>query len=200
MHRFARLPERRTSRSVNVGPSLMTKPPPGSRQSGLTTAEMVVYPMVVVTCIGFAFGLYHNSRIKDAVAAAVDLGLEQQAVIDEYFDTHGEMPQSEADIDLSALISEGILTGIDYRPGELGVPAADRLRTGTLRARVDMTEFGTRFKDIQSGFLLIARVQDDDTIQWDCVPDVITVDALDKRYLPKTCSGKKDDEDEEGDS
>jgi len=94
---------------------------------------MVVYPMIAATLIAIAYGFLHNSRIDDAVSAAVDLGLEQKAIIEEYFNTHGEMPQSEADINLSALIPEGILTGMDYRAGELGVPAADKLRIGTLR-------------------------------------------------------------------
>ena len=175
----------------------MIKPQTGNRQSGFTTSEMIVYPMVAVVLIGVAFGYYHNSRIDDAVSAAVDLGLEQQAIIEEYFETYGEMPQSEADINLSSFIPEGILTGMDYRAGELGVPAADKLRTGTLMALVDMTEFGARFEDIESGFLLIARAEDDDTIKWDCVADLVTVDALGKRYLPETCSSAKDDEDEE---
>jgi hypothetical protein len=161
---------------------------------------MVVYPMIIVALIGVAFGFYHNSRIDDAVSAAVDLGLRQQDIIEEYFDTYGEMPQSEADINLSAFTPEGILTGMDYRAGELGVPAADKFRTGTLRALVDMTEFGARFKDIESGFLLIARAQDDDTIKWDCVADVVTVDALGGRYLPETCSSAEDDEEVEGDN
>lgn len=176
----------------------MKKPQTENRQSGLTTAEMVVYPMVLLVLLAFAFGYYHNSRIEDAVSAAVDLGREQQAIVEAYFDTYGEMPQSAADINLSSFISEGILTGMDYRAGELGVPAADKLRTGTLRALVDMTEFGARFKDTESGFLLIARAQDDDSIKWECVADLVTVDALGKRYLPESCSGAKDGEDEEG--
>jgi hypothetical protein len=155
---------------------------------------MVVYPMIVVVLIGVAFGFYHNSRIDGALSAAVDLGLKQQPIIEEYFETFGEMPHSEVDINLDSFNSEGIITGVDYRAGELGVPAADKLRTGTLRALVDMTEFGGRFEDIEFGFLLIARAQDDDTIKWDCVADVVTVDALGKRYLPETCN-----EDEEGD-
>jgi len=179
--------------------SSMKKPETGNWQSGLTTSEMVVYPMVVVVFIGVAFGFYHDSRIDDAVSVAVDLGLEQKAIIEEYFDTYGEMPQSEADINLRSFFAEGILTGMDYRAGELGVPAADKLRTGTLRALVDMTEFGARFEDIESGFLLIARAQDDDTIKWDCVADEVTVDALAKSFLPKTCSRAEGDEDEEGD-
>ena len=174
----------------------MTKPQTKNWQSGLTTAEMVVYPMILVVLLAFAFGFYHNSRIENAVSAAVDLGREQQAIVEQYFDNSGEMPQSQADINLSSVFSEGILTGMDYRAGELGVPAADKLRTGPLRALVDMTEFGARFKDTKSGFLLIARAQDDGTIKWDCVPDVVTVDALGKRFLPESCSGAKDDEDE----
>ena len=169
------------------------------RQRGFTITEMIVYPMIAVTLIAVAYGYLHNSKIDDAVAAAVDLGLEQQVIIEEYFDTHGEMPQSEVDIDLSSFTPEGILTGMDYRAGELGVPAADKSRIGTLRALVDMKEFGLRFEEIESGFLLIARAQDDDTIKWDCVADGVTADALGSRYLPKTCSKAKDDEDEEGD-
>ena len=175
----------------------MTKSQIANRQSGLTTAEMVVYPMIVVTLMSVAFGFYHNSKIEDAVTAAVDLGLEQQAVIEAYFDIYGEMPQSQADINLTSLIPQGILIGMDYQAGELGVPAADKYRTGTLRALVDMTEFGARFEDIESGYLLIARVQDDNTIEWNCVADVVTVDALDRRYLPETCKGGENGEDED---
>jgi len=176
----------------------MKKPQSGNLQSGLTTAEMVVYPMVVTVLVGVAFGFYHNSRIDGALSAAVDLGLEQQPIIEEYFNTHGEMPQSESDINLSAFNSEGIITGVDYRAGELGVPAADKLSIGTLRFLIDMTEFGARFEDIESGFLLIARAQDDGSIKWDCAADVVTVDALGKRYLPDNCSVTKDDEDGDG--
>lgn len=165
-----------------------------NRQRGLTTSEMVVYPLIVLVLVAIGFGFYHNSRIDDAVTAAVELGLEQQAIVEEYFDTHGEMPQSEGDINLSNFTPQGILTGMEYRAGELGVPAADKLRTGTFRALVDMREFGGRFKEIESGFLLIARAQDDDTIKWDCVADEVTVDALKGRYLPETCSRAKDDE------
>lgn len=171
----------------------------GNRQSGLTTSEVVVYPMVVAVLIGIAFGFYHNARIEDAVSAAVDLGLEQQTIIEEYFDTYGEMPQSDTDINLNSFTPKGILAAMDYRAGEFGVPATDKLRTGTLIALVDMTEFGARFKDIESGFLLIARVQDDDTITWDCVADMVTVNALGSRYLPEACSRAGDDEDKGGD-
>lgn len=166
------------------------------RQRGFTVTEMIVYPMIVVTLIAVAYGYLHNSRINDAVSAAVDLGLEQKVIIEEYFDTYGEMPQSKVDIDLSSFTPEGILTGMDYRAGELGIPAADKLRIGTLKALVDMKEFGLRFEDIESGFLLIARAQDDDTIKWDCVADGVTADALGSRYLPETCKKAKDDEDE----
>ncbi len=169
-----------------------------NRQSGLTTSEMVVYPMIVIVLVAVVFGFYHNSRIDDALTAAVELGLEQQAIVEEYFDTHGEMPQSEGDLNQSNFTPQGILIGMEYRSGELGVPAADKLRTGTFRALVDMTEFGGRFKHIESGFLLIARAQDDDTIKWDCVADEVSVDALKGRFLPKTCSREKDDEEGDG--
>ena len=174
----------------------MTKPQTGKQYRRLKTSEMVVYPMLVVILIGVTFGFYHNSKIEDAVSAAVSLGLEQRVVVEDYFKTTGSMPQSEADLNLNAFTAEGILTSMDYRAGELGVPAADKLRTGTLRALVDMTEFGTRFETIESGFLLIARAQDDDTVKWACIADEVTVDALDKRYLPESCKG---DEDEDAD-
>ena len=176
----------------------MTKPQTWELRSGFTTSEMVVYPMIAVVLVGVAFGFFHNSKIDEAVSAAVDLGLQQQGIIEAYFETYGELPQSEAEVKLSSFIPEGILIGMDYRVGELGVPAADKSRTGTLRALVDMTEFGTRFKKIESGFLLIARVRDDDTIEWDCVADVVTVDALGGRYLPEICKGNGDEEGSEG--
>ena len=173
----------------------MTNPLTPLRQEGLTTSEMVVYPMIAVLLVGVAFGFYHNSRINDAVSAAVELGMKQQERIEAYFDLYGEMPQSEADLEMDAFAPEGILIGMDYQAGEFGVPAADKLRTGTLKALVDMTEFGTRFENIKSGFLLIARAQEDDSIIWDCIADLVTVDALGKRYLPETCSAGEEDED-----
>ena len=96
---------------------------------------------------------------------------------------------------MDAFVPEGILIGMDYRAGEFGVPAADKQRTSTLRALVDMTEFGARFENTESGFLLIARAQEDDSIIWDCMADQVTVDALGKRYLPETCSAGEEDED-----
>ena len=175
--------------------STMIKLHSENQHSGFTTAEMVVYPMILVTLISVAFGFYHNSKIDDAVAAAVDLGLRQQVVIEEYFGIYGEMPQSQADINLTSFIPQGILIGMAYQPGELGVPAADKYRTGTLRALVDMADFGARFEDIESGYLLIARVQDDNTIEWRCVADLVTIDALGRRYLPETCKDGKNGED-----
>lgn len=177
----------------------MRKQEIAKRQRGLTTSEMVVYPMIIAVLVGVAYGFYHNSKIDDAVSTAVELGLEQQIIIEEYFGIYGKLPKSDADITLKPLDGQGILTGMEYSPGELGVPAADKSRTGTLKALVDMAEFGARFKDIESGFLLVARVQDDDTIKWDCMADVVTVDALGKRYLPKTCSRAKDEDTENKD-
>ena len=185
----------RTSISAGLEFTDMTKMQTGNQYRRFKTSELVVYPMLAVILVGVAFGFYHNSKIEDAVFAAVDLGQEQKVIIEEYFKTFGTMPQSEADINLNSLSPEGILIGMDYQAGELGVPAADKVRTGTYRALVDMREFGTRFEDIKSGYLLIARVQDDGTIKWDCVADHVSVDALDKRYLPETC---KDEEEEEG--
>ena len=172
----------------------MTKPLTLHRQDGLTTSEMVVYPIIVVLLTGIAFGFYHNSSIEAAVSAAVKLGMEQQEIIETYFDRYGEMPQSEAALEMDAFVPAGILIGMDYRAGEFGVPAVDKQRTSTLRALVDMTEFGKRFENTESGFLLIARAQEDDSIIWDCVADQVTVDALGKRYLPETCSAAKEDE------
>ena len=54
----------------------MTKPQTGKQHRRLKTSEMVVYPMLVVILIGVTFGFYHNSKIEDAVSAAVSLGLE----------------------------------------------------------------------------------------------------------------------------
>ena len=187
----------RTSLSAGLEFTNMTKMQTGNRHRRFKTSELVVYPMLVVILIGVAFGFYHNSKIEDAVSAAVDLGQEQKVIIEEYFETFGTMPQSEADINLNSLSPEGILIGMDYQAGELGVPAADKLRTGTLGALVDMREFGTRFEEIKSGYLLIARAQDEGTIKWDCVADQVSVDALDKRYLPETCKDEEEEEDEE---
>ena len=63
-------------------------------------------------------------------------------------------------------------------PGELGVPAADKSRTGTYRALVDMRNLA-HDSSIKSGYLLIARALDDGTIKW-IVADQVSVDALDK--------------------
>ena len=65
----------------------MTKPQIKRGQNGFTTAEMVVYPMIVITLLGVAFGFYHNSKIEDAVAVAVDLGQGNKQLL-KYFDLY----------------------------------------------------------------------------------------------------------------
>ena len=187
----------RTSPSAGLEFTNMTKMQTGNQYRRFKTSELVVYPMLVVILIGVVFGFYHNSKVEEAVFAAVDLGQEQKVIIEEYFEKFGTMPQSEADINLNSLSPEGILIGMDYQAGELGVPAADKSRTGTYRALVDMREFGTRFEDIKSGYLLIARALDDGTIKWDCVADQVSVDALDKRYLPETCKDEEEEKEED---
>ena len=61
----------------------MTKPRTRNLQIRLTTSEMVVYPMIVAVLIAVAFGFYQNSKIDDAVSAAVDVALEQRAMADD---------------------------------------------------------------------------------------------------------------------
>ena len=41
-------------------------------------------------------------------------------------------------------------------------------------------------------------VQSDGTIQWNCTADLVTVEALDKRYLPETCKDNEDEEEKDG--
>ena len=125
----------------------MTKPQTGKQYRRLKTSEMVVYPMLVVILIGVTFGFY-NSKIEDTSVRRREFGAGAGGSCRGLFKTTGAMPQSEADLNLSAFTAEGMLTSMDYRAGELGVPAADKLRTGTLRALVDMTEFGTRFEKL----------------------------------------------------
>ena len=97
----------RTSISAGLEFTDMTKMQTGNQYRRFKTSELVVYPMLVVILVGVAFGFYHNSKIEDAVFAAVDLGQEQKVIIEEYFKTFGTMPQSEADINLNSLLPEG---------------------------------------------------------------------------------------------
>jgi len=62
--------------------------------------------------------------------------------------------------------------------------------------QVKLTDFGRRFEDIETAYLLVARAQDDGTIFWDCLPDS-GEKALPQRYLPENCdnAGKDGDED-----
>ena len=40
--------------------------------------------------------------------------------------------------------------------------------------------------------------QSDGTIEWNCTADLVSVEALDKRYLPETCKDKEDEEEKDG--
>ena len=52
---------------------------------------------------------------------------------------------------------------------------------GKTHHRAATLDLAAQISDIESGFLLIARVQDDDTITWDRVADMVTVNALGSR-------------------
>lgn len=104
------------------------------------------------------------------------------------------MPQTGEEVGLERFTPSGVLKDLTWRPGALGEPSPDKLRTDTLNGMVDLSEFGARFEVHESGYLLIARAQDDGTIIWDCLADQVTPDALPGRYLPESCKKASDTE------
>ncbi len=60
------------------------------------------------------------------------------------------------------------------------------IRHSSLKFRQNSFRIGSKLSD-----------QDDNTAKWACIADEVTVDALDKRYLPETCKDEEEDEEEE---
>ena len=163
-----------------------------TRQRGLTVAELVTYILIVLALGGSILGYFHNKNVSAAVAEALAAGEAKKALIEEYFESHGQMPQSEAEAGLDEFTPSGALQDLIWQPGAKGEGSSDKLLNGTLNGIVELGEFGERFEKHESGFLLIARGQDDGTIIWDCMADAGTKDALPRRYLPETCERASD--------
>jgi len=168
----------------------------GTRQKGVTTAEVVTYIIIVLVLAAVGLGMYVNSSIEKSVSEALALGEAQKGIIEEYFNTHGEMPQSGADAGLEGFAPAGVLKELTWQPGALREADSDPLLTGTLNGLVDLSEFGERFEEFESGYLLIARAQDDGTIIWDCMADSGSTNAMPGRYLPETCERVSADDEE----
>ena len=166
------------------------------KQTGVSTAEIFTYILIVIVSASTAYGFYFNHNLENAIAEAVDSGMAQKAKIEAYFESEGVLPQTEADVDLDEFAPVGVLRGFTWQTGALGEPGSDTELTGTLNAIVDLGEFGARFEATESAYLLIARVQEDGTILWDCKADPVTIYALSDRYLPDTCRSASDSEDD----
>ncbi len=169
----------------------------GTRQTGATVTEIITYILIAITIAAVILGKYVNSSLDKAITEALAVGEAQKAMIEEYFSQHGQMPQSGADVGLEQFTPTGVLKGLTWQPGALGEGDSDTLLTGTLNGLVTLGEFGKRFEEFESAYLLIARAQDDGTIIWDCQPDRVTPHALPGRYLPEVCEKVSKDDDKE---
>jgi hypothetical protein len=164
----------------------------GTRQQGISTAEIFTYILIALIIPVVIFGMFQGNKLDNSIAEALALGEEQKVSIEEYFQTRGQMPQFEAEVGLEKFTPVGVLADIVWRPGVLGDSASDTLLTGTLKGVLDLSDFGERFEKYQSGYLLVAKAQEDGTIVWDCMTDSVTPDALPGRYLPESCKRASD--------
>lgn len=169
----------------------------GSRQAGVTVTEVVTYILIVITISAVILGKYTNYTLGNAISEALAVGEAQKAIIEEYFTTHGQMPQSGADAGLEKVTPNGVLTALTWQPGAFGEDDSDTRLTGTLNGLVALGEFGKRFEEFESGYLLIARAQEDGTILWDCKPGGPSK-SLPGRYLPESCEEVSKDDEEAG--
>lgn len=167
-----------------------------SRQKGITTAETFTYILIVIVSASTAYGFYFNYNLENAIADAVESGMARKEQIEAFFEAEGFMPQTEAEAGLNEFTPVGVLTDFTWEPGAFGESGSDPQLTGTLNAIVDLSEFGARFEETESAYLLIARAQEDGTILWDCKADPVTLNALSQRYLPDNCQSASDGEDE----
>jgi hypothetical protein len=116
-------------------------------------------------------------------------------LIEEYLQVQSQMPQPEAEAGLEKFTPAGVLVDVVWRPGVLGELAFDTSLTGTLRGALNLSNFGEPFKKYESGYLLVARAQEDGPIVWDCMADSVTPNALPRKYLPDSCKRASDPDD-----
>jgi len=164
----------------------------GTRQRGVTTAETFTYILIVIVLAAVVAGIYLNSNLESAVEEALALGEAEKELIEEYFEAHGQMPQSGAEAGLDRFTPSGVLKDLTWSPGAIGEVGSDALRTGTLNGIVDLSKFGNSFEEYESAYWLIARAQEDGTIIWDCSADNTTSSAMPGRYLPESCERVSD--------
>jgi hypothetical protein len=106
-------------------------------------------------------------------------------LIEEYFQVQSQMPQPEAEAGLKKFTPAGVLVDVVWRPGVLG----------ELGGVLNLSNFGEPFKKYESGYLLVARAQEDGPIVWDCMADSVTPNALPRKYLPDSCKRASDPDD-----
>ena len=155
---------------------------------------MFTYILIVIVISAVIYSKYFNNRLGKAIEEAVTLGEAEKVLIEDYYDTHGKMPQSGAEAGLDRFTPSGVLTGLTWVTGAAGEHDSNILSTGTLKGTVDLVEFGERFKEYGFAYVLIAKVQDDGILSWQCMADPEATDALPGRYLPESCKNENDDE------
>ncbi len=167
------------------------------KQIGASTAEWFTYALIVIVCASTAYGFYFNYKLENVIAEAVASGEAKKAQVEQFFEREGRMPQTADDAGTEGFIPVGVLKGFSWEAGAFGEPGSDTQLNGTIKALVDLTEFGERFEETESAYLLIARGQEDGTIIWDCKEDTVTINALSRRYLPDTCRVESEPGEEE---
>jgi len=156
---------------------------------------MFTYILIALIIPVVIFGMYQNNKLDKTIADALALGEEQKVLIEEYVQAQGQMPQSKAEAGLEKFTPVGVLADVVWRPGVLGELAFDTSLTGTLRGVLNLSNFGEPFKKYESGYLLVARAQEDGTLVWDCMTDSVTPNALPSKYLPDSCKRASDPDD-----
>ena len=135
-----------------------------------------------------------DAKAEEVQALRDGLAEAEKELIEAYYTTHGKMPQSGAEAGLDRFTPSGVLTGLTWVTGAAGEHDSNILSTGTLKGTVDLVEFGERFKEYGSAYVLIAKVQDVGILSCQCMADPEATDALPGRYLPESCKNENDDE------
>jgi prepilin-type N-terminal cleavage/methylation domain-containing protein len=159
-----------------------------SNQSGFSLVEILVTIAIVGVLAAIAIPAYQNYRLTASLAEAFLVLDEERIKIEVYYETHGRMPVNGNDAGITAYPNVGLVTQLRWNAGIPGIPSSDALHVGTFSPGMDLREFGNQYGAYNATFHFIGRGDQSGRIEWECVADEMSSDALAQDILPASCN------------
>jgi len=176
----------------------------------MITSNKLRFKPIEVLIIGVILGIltlgaipsFKTYLLSAIVEDAVRFGEDEAIKLNDFYESHGRMPNdiSEANLSnfehidrlLSVLWLEDVPAGfshieVDSEHTEEAVQPANKKTIGALSFEIDVTNLGVESESDSVWFLLLAQQEKDGVLTWKCVTAKETTQGLENDYLPRRC-------------